>query len=54
VVGHQRKLDNEDLHNLHASSGIVRVIKSRRMRWSGHITCMGEMRNEYIILVRKP
>jgi hypothetical protein len=48
-----RKLHNEELHGLYSSASIVRVIKSRRMRWAGHVACMGEM-NAYKILVGKP
>jgi hypothetical protein len=48
-----RKLNNEEFHNLYSSPNIVRVIKSRRIRWSGHIARMGEMRNAYN-LVGKP
>jgi hypothetical protein len=47
-------LHNEELHNLYSSSSIVRMIKSRRMRWAGHVTRMGERRNAYRILVGKP
>jgi len=50
VVGGWRRLHNEELHNLYTT----RVIKSRRMRWTGHVSCMGEMRNAYKILVGKP
>jgi hypothetical protein len=49
-----RKLHNEELHNLHSSIYIIKVIKSRRMRWAGHVACMGEKRNAYRILVGKP
>jgi hypothetical protein len=38
--GSWRKLQNDELHSLYSSPNIVRVIKSRRMRWVGHITCM--------------
>jgi hypothetical protein len=38
MVGGWRKLHNEELHNLHSSPAIVRMIKSRRMRWTGHVT----------------
>jgi hypothetical protein len=47
------RLDNQDLHNLYASLNIVRVIKSRSMRWAGHVACMGEMKNAHKILVGK-
>jgi hypothetical protein len=40
-----RKLHNEKLHNLCSWSNIIRMIKSRRMKWTGHIACMGEKRN---------
>jgi hypothetical protein len=46
-----RKLHNDELHNLYSSSKIVRVIKSRRMRWAGYVTRMGEGRGAYRILV---
>jgi hypothetical protein len=41
-------------HNLYTSLNIIRVIKSRRMRWERHVACKGEMGNAYRILVRKP
>jgi hypothetical protein len=41
VIGAWRKLHSEELHNLYSSSGIIRMIKSRRMRWSGHVARMG-------------
>jgi hypothetical protein len=41
--GSWRKLHNDELHSLYSSSNIVRVIKSRRMRWAGHVACMGEV-----------
>jgi hypothetical protein len=49
-----RKLHNEALHNLYSSSSIIRIIKSRRMKWAGHVTRMGEKRNKYKLLVGKP
>jgi hypothetical protein len=49
-----RKLHNEELHNLYSSPSIIRIIKSRRMRWSGHVSRMGEKRNVYRLLVGKP
>jgi hypothetical protein len=46
-----RKLHNDELHSLYSSPNIVRVIKSRRMRWAGHVTRMGEGRGVYRVLV---
>jgi hypothetical protein len=54
VTGGWRKLLNEKLHDLYSSPNIVRVIKSRRMRWVGHVAWMGEERGVYRVLVRKP
>jgi hypothetical protein len=42
VIGEWRKLHNEELNNLYCSFTIVRVIKSRRMRWEGHVAYIGE------------
>jgi hypothetical protein len=47
------KLHSEDLHNLYSSASIIRTIKSRRMRWAGHIARMGAKRNAYRIFVGK-
>jgi hypothetical protein len=49
-----RKMDNEELHDLYSSPSIIRIIKSRRMRWAGHVARMGEKRNAYGLLVGKP
>jgi hypothetical protein len=49
-----RKLHSEELHNLYSSTSIIRIIKSRRMRWARHIARMGEKRNEHRLVVRKP
>jgi hypothetical protein len=49
-----RKLHNAELHNLYSSPDIIRQVKSRRMRWAGHVACMGEERKVYKILVGKP
>jgi hypothetical protein len=49
-----RKLHNEELHNLNSSPSIIKIIKSRRMRWAGHVARMGEKRNVNRLLVRKP
>jgi hypothetical protein len=54
VVGGWRKLHNEELHNLCCSPSIIRIIKSRRMRWAGQVARMVEKRNAYRILVGKP
>jgi hypothetical protein len=54
VVGGWRRLHNKELHNLYASPYVIRVINSRRMRWAGHVTRMGEIRNSYKILIEKP
>jgi hypothetical protein len=54
VTGGWRKLHNEELHNLYSSTTIIRIIRSRRMRWAGHVARMGEKRNVYRLLVGKP
>jgi hypothetical protein len=54
VTGGWRKLHNEELHNLYSSPSIIRIIKSKRMRWVGHVAQMGEKRNVYRLLVGKP
>jgi hypothetical protein len=54
VMGERSKLHSGELHNLYLSLNIVRVIKSRGMRWVGHVACMGEERKMYSILVGKP
>jgi hypothetical protein len=45
---------NKELHNLYSSPSIIRIIKSRRMRWVGHVARMGEKRNVYRLLVGEP
>jgi hypothetical protein len=47
-------LDSEELHNFYSSPNIIRQIKSRRMRWAGHVARMREERKVYTVLVRKP
>jgi hypothetical protein len=54
VTGGWRKLHNEELHDLYSSPSIIRIIKSRRMRWAGHVAQMGGKRNAYRLLVGKP
>jgi len=54
VTGEWRGLHNEELKDLYSSPNIVRVIKSRRMRWVGHVAHMGEKRSVYRVLVGKP
>jgi hypothetical protein len=49
-----RKSHNDELHSLYSSPNIVRVIKSRRMKWAGHVARMGEGRGVYRVLVRRP
>jgi hypothetical protein len=51
VTGGWRKMHNEELHNLYSPSSIIRIIKSRSMRWAGHVARMGENRNVYRLLV---
>jgi len=54
VTGEWRKLHNEELNDLYCSPNIFRVIKSRRMRWAGHVACREERRGAYRVLVGKP
>jgi hypothetical protein len=54
VTGGWRKLHNEELYNLYFSPNIIRMIKSRRMKWTGHVARMGAKLNAYRILVGKP
>jgi hypothetical protein len=49
-----RKLHNDELHDLYSSPNIVRVIKSRSMRWAGQVACMGKGRGAYRVLVGRP
>jgi hypothetical protein len=50
----RRKLHNEELNDLYSLPYIVRVVKSRRMRWAGHVARMGEERGAHRVLVGKP
>jgi hypothetical protein len=62
IFGHKRdevtaewgKLHSGELHNLYSSPDIIRQIKSRRMRWAGHVARMGEGRKVYMVLMEKP
>jgi hypothetical protein len=54
VTGEWRKLHNKKLNDLYSLPIIVRVVKSRRMRWEGHVARMGEDRDVYRVLVGKP
>jgi hypothetical protein len=54
VTGDWRKLHNEELRNLYSFPNIVMQIKSRRIRWAGHVARMGEERKVYKVLVGKP
>jgi hypothetical protein len=54
VTGQWRKLHNGELHNLYSSPDIIRQIKSRRMRWAGHVARMGEGRNVYRVWWESP
>jgi hypothetical protein len=54
VAGGWRRLHNEELHNLYTSSNIIRMIKSRRLRWAGLVARMGEGRGVFRVLVGRP
>jgi hypothetical protein len=54
VTGEWRKLHNEELHNLYSYPDVIRQIKSRRIRWAGHLARMGEERQVYKVSVGKP
>jgi hypothetical protein len=54
VTGEWRRLHNEELYALYSSPNIIRVIKSRTLRWAGHVARMGERRGAYRVLVGKP
>jgi hypothetical protein len=54
VTGEWRKLHNEELINLYSSPDIIRQVKSRRMRWAGHVARTGKERKVYKVLVGKP
>ena len=54
ITGEWRKLHNAELHALYSSPNIIRNLKSRRLRWAGHVACMELSANAYRILVGKP
>jgi hypothetical protein len=54
VMGEWRKLHGEELRDLYSPPSVIRIIKSRRMRWAGHVARMEEMRNAYRLLAGKP
>jgi hypothetical protein len=54
VTGEWRKLHNEELNDLYSLPNIMRAVKSRRMRWAGHVARMGEGRGVHRVLVGKP
>jgi hypothetical protein len=54
MTGGWRKLHNDELCNLCSSPNIIKMIKSRKMRWVRHTVCIGQMRQVYKILVGKP
>jgi hypothetical protein len=53
ATGRWRKLHNVELHNLYTSPVVIKIIKSRRMKWVGHVACVGGIRNAYKIFIRK-
>jgi hypothetical protein len=54
MTGEWRKLYNEELRDLYSSTSIIRIMKSRRMRWARHVARIGERRSAYKLLVGKP
>jgi len=54
MAGEWRRLHNKELHGLYDSPDVVRIMKSRRLRWAGHVARMGEKRRLYSIVVGKP
>jgi hypothetical protein len=54
LIEEWRRLHNEELYDLYSLPNIILAIKSRRMKWAGNVTCMGQRRDAYRILVRKP
>jgi hypothetical protein len=54
VTGEWRELHKEDLRDLHTSPSIIRIMKSRSRRWTGHVAQMGRKRNAYRLLLANP
>jgi hypothetical protein len=54
IISVWRKLHNKELHNLYSSSNVIRIIKSRKMKWAGNVARIREKKNSYKIFVRKP
>ena len=54
VTGEWRRLHNEELYALCASTNVIRLIKSRILRWAEHVACMGKRVGAYLVLVGKP
>jgi hypothetical protein len=54
ITGDWRKLHDEELHDLYTLPNIIRAIKPRRVRWDGHVACMGAKRNAYMVIGGKP
>jgi hypothetical protein len=54
VTGEWRRLHNEELYDLYCSPNIIRVIRSKRIRWAGHVACVRDRRGAYRVLVWKP
>jgi hypothetical protein len=54
VTGEWIRLHNEELYALYSSPNIIQVIKSRRMKWAGHVACVADRRGAYSILVGRP
>jgi hypothetical protein len=52
-MGGWRNMHNVELHDLNSSPSIIKIIKSRRMKWAGHVAQMGERRSVYMLMIRK-
>jgi hypothetical protein len=53
VIRDWRRLHNEEFHNFYSLPNIIRIIKPMRIRWTGHVACMGKKRNAYRVLAGK-